>query len=236
MRVTPKLKFKPPPVFSGKAEEDAADWLDRYEETGQYNRWEDEDLHANFGMYLEGTARKWFRCIEVPEEWADDGIGAAVVRGLRSMFLEEFQSESNARYREVKLRNRKQGLAESGVDYYYEIIDLCRLVDPAMPEATKLDYLFRGMEPSLLEKIWVSTPRTCAALLQLIKLHSEASEMANQAGWSVAVLGTERQKQKIVRCTQKASEKGGTPSEDPVERLMELMNKCELEVEENFHG
>ena len=190
-RAPPQLKFRSPPIFSGKKDEDAADWMDRYISIGQYNRWEEEELRDNFGMYLEGTARKWFRCIDVPDQW-DDVNGPVRVQGLKSMFLEEFQQESYGRYQEAKLRKRKQGIDEPGVEYYYEIIDLCRIVDPLMPEGTKLDYLFRGLKPSLLEKIWVKNPRTCAQLLTEIKLHTEAAEMANQEEWSVSVLGTEK--------------------------------------------
>ncbi|KAK4012401.1 hypothetical protein OUZ56_021500, partial [Daphnia magna] len=57
---TPIHKFIPPPSFSAKPGENAVDWLDRYELTGKYNRWGDDELRSNFVMYLEGTARKWF--------------------------------------------------------------------------------------------------------------------------------------------------------------------------------
>lgn len=76
----------------------------------------------------------------------------------------------------MKLRNRKQLPDESGMD---EITDLCRMVDPAMPEAAKLDYLFSGMKPSLLEKVWIKT-QTCVQLLAKIKLHTTAAGMASQ--------------------------------------------------------
>lgn len=56
MAVSRMLKFKAPPVFSGKQGEDAADWLDRYESVGDDNRWNNENKRANFGMYLEGPA------------------------------------------------------------------------------------------------------------------------------------------------------------------------------------
>ena len=33
------IKFGAPPMFSGKQGEDAADWLELYESTAEYNRW-----------------------------------------------------------------------------------------------------------------------------------------------------------------------------------------------------
>jgi hypothetical protein len=33
------IKFRPPPAFSRKQEEDAFDWFELYETTVEYNRW-----------------------------------------------------------------------------------------------------------------------------------------------------------------------------------------------------
>ena len=73
----PQLKFKAPPNFMVKLEEDAFDWLQWYEATGAYNRWTDDDLRDNFGMYLDGIARKWFLCLKAPAEWNDTPAQAA---------------------------------------------------------------------------------------------------------------------------------------------------------------
>lgn len=154
--------------------------MDRYEAVGDYNRWTGEDKRTNFGMYLEGPARQWFQCIVVPNDWVDTAAvagrqGAVAVEGLRTVFLNEFVQEGYARYRETKLRSREQGIDEPPQEYFYEVVNLCRQVDPAMMEAVKLDYLFRGLKPTLLEKIWVVKPMTCAEFLTAIKLHSEAA-------------------------------------------------------------
>jgi hypothetical protein len=52
------MKFRAPPTFSGKQGEDAADWLELYESTTEYNRWGETEKGANFGMHLDGPARK----------------------------------------------------------------------------------------------------------------------------------------------------------------------------------
>ena len=56
----PQIKFLSPPIFKGLPDEDALDWLDRYEKTGAYNRWGNPELRENFNMYLDGAARKVF--------------------------------------------------------------------------------------------------------------------------------------------------------------------------------
>jgi hypothetical protein len=44
-------KFIAPPVFSASPEEDAVDWLERFELAATYNRWSDAD-HAPVNGFL----------------------------------------------------------------------------------------------------------------------------------------------------------------------------------------
>ncbi|KAI9558444.1 hypothetical protein GHT06_015230 [Daphnia sinensis] len=218
MAVSRLLKIKAPPVFSGKQGEDAADWLDRYESVGDYNRWNNEDKRSNFGMYLEGPARQWFQCITVPNSWEDMAAGAGPQGvparvGLKSVFLNEFVQEGYARYRETKLCSRKQGIDEPPQEYFYEIMNLCRQVDPAMAEATKLDYLFRGHKPTLLEKIWILKPKTCNEFLSAVKLHSESAELANKRAWAVAMMAVKSTKKGVSWADQMEEEDEETTRE-----------------------
>lgn len=54
--------------FLRKKEEDAADWLERYESTAKYNGRANEKAE-NFGMHLDGAAQKWFLCSGAPGDW-----------------------------------------------------------------------------------------------------------------------------------------------------------------------
>lgn len=104
----PQLKFHEPPKFWGHPDEDALDWLTRYETTGIYNRWAAEDPRTHFVMSLDGAALKWYRCADLPITWddvpaqrganAEDDVEATL--GLRSFFLREFQQENYAFFKE----------------------------------------------------------------------------------------------------------------------------------------
>ncbi|KZS03771.1 Uncharacterized protein APZ42_033434 [Daphnia magna] len=60
----------------------------------------------------------------------------------------------------TKQRERKQGIEEFTIEYFYDILDLCRRVDPNMTEATKLAHLWRGLKQSLHEKFWSLKPNS----------------------------------------------------------------------------
>ena len=61
------------------------------------------------------------------------------------MFLKEFLKQRHPRYNEARFRKRRQVMNEPAVEYYYDIVNLCRLFDPQMSEAEKLGYLFDGL-------------------------------------------------------------------------------------------
>ncbi len=184
-----KTKYKAPPTFYGRENEDAASWLDRYERAGRYNKWTDEDLHDNFEMFIEGDARLWYLGCEsgdeVPDEWtvpdADmeaeyDKVDEKNTLGLRELFLKQFTPADYETYYHEKLQNRRQGFDESVTTYYYAVMELIRIVDKRMPEKTKLKHLLRGLRPEVMEKLWMLQPKTCAEFLKLAEAHRQITD------------------------------------------------------------
>ena len=46
------------------------------------------------------------------------------------------------------------------MEFFYDVLDLCGKVDPNMAEPVKLQHLWRGLKPSLVEKFWSMKPAT----------------------------------------------------------------------------
>ncbi|KZS10306.1 Uncharacterized protein APZ42_025260 [Daphnia magna] len=190
-------KFISPPMFKADPGDNASEWLDRFELTARYNRWGNNEMHKNFVMYLEGTARKWYLFTNIANQWEDLPIRPNPVAGqpdlpaaigLRTQFLQEFQQNNFLMVQEARLRQRIQGIEEDTTTYYYDILHMCHVVDPKMTQAQQLEHLYRGLRPSLLEKIYPLRPASCSKFLELVKIHSEATMLANRRAWSEAVL------------------------------------------------
>jgi hypothetical protein len=190
----PQMKFKTPPVFYGKSDEDALQWMERYESIGDYNRWTNDDKAHYFQMSLEDASLKWFKCTNLPQNWEDFGPDNP---GLRTRFLQEFQQENYRVFQESKLRNRIQGLNEPATEYYYDVLNLCRSVDPNMSEESKVENLFRGLSPILVQRLYPLRLRNCAEFLAAVKIHTEADVMANRRSWSDSVLKKEYKEEKV---------------------------------------
>ncbi|KZS03387.1 Uncharacterized protein APZ42_033854 [Daphnia magna] len=73
----PQLKYWSPPIFYGRKDEDASDWLERYESTVLYNRWGPAEMAENFWVQLDGAANKWFLYSGAPVVWRDTPAVAA---------------------------------------------------------------------------------------------------------------------------------------------------------------
>ncbi|KZS19609.1 Uncharacterized protein APZ42_013879 [Daphnia magna] len=196
-------KFIAPPVFSASPEEDAVDWIERFELAAAYNRWTDADQARNFVMYLEGPARKWFLVNTHPNHWEDlparpDPTDPTLPHlpaesGIKTQFSAAFQQANFSLLQEAKLRQRTQGNEEDVVSYFYDIVNMCRLVNPNMSQEQQLEYLYRGLKPSLLQKIYPQKPASTADFLDLAKLHMEATMLANQKVWSQSILAVSKE-------------------------------------------
>jgi hypothetical protein len=48
------------------------------------------------------------------------------------VYLKEFLNQRHGRHNQTRLRKRRQGMNEPAMEYYYNIMNLCRLVDLEM--------------------------------------------------------------------------------------------------------
>ncbi|KAK4017290.1 hypothetical protein OUZ56_032237 [Daphnia magna] len=203
-----QIKFQTPLTFTGRDGEDVVSWIHRYEKVGRYKRLGENELRDHIEMSLEGAAGKWYACMEasgnLPAAWSD-AQGPPMVAGVKSALLTQSTPENYVQHNEVKLRGRKQGIQESTLEYYYDMLDLCRRVDPHMAEATKLAHLWQGLRPSVLEKLWRLKPTNCNEFLQEVKRFQEMTDRGKQDEWAMGVMGREERTQHSPAGQQDAS-------------------------------
>lgn len=218
-----QIKFQTPPTFTGRDGEDVVSWIHRYEKVGRYNRWSENELRDHIELSLEGAAGKWYACMKatgnLPNAWSDVQ-GPPVVRGIKSTL---FTPVNYVRHNEAKLRARKQGIKESTLEYYYDVLDLCRRVNARMAEATKLAYLWQGLRPSVLEQLWSLKPTNCDEFLQEVKRFQEMTDRGKQYVWAMGVMGREE------RPTHDPSQQDATVETrlEKIERMLGVMGREE---------
>ncbi|KAK4017592.1 hypothetical protein OUZ56_033206 [Daphnia magna] len=180
MAERPMFHYKEPEKFRGTPKENAMEWIDRA-----------------IDVSLEGAAYKWIVGLEArnarPEHWEDREVQVAgtedepahyrEVRGLKTLFLKQFVAVNLKRQTERKLRMRVQGKEEDITEYYHDVMDMCRMVQPDMAEEVRIDHLFRGLSPALYERLYVLGIKSCEEFLEEARLHADAVKTAYERGY-----------------------------------------------------
>lgn len=129
------------------------------------------------GMCLEEVALQWYVSL-IPQPQTYDALRIALLAAFRDPNY-EYDLES-------KLRNRFQQTDEPVMTYCYNVVYLCSKLDPNMPEQTKVRHLLRGLNPSLMKKIYPLVEygvTTTQMLFQLVQRFSQASHLAKNSDW-----------------------------------------------------
>jgi hypothetical protein len=70
-----------------------------------------------------------------------------------------------------------QGVSESPVNYYHDIMDLCDKKNPNMSDKERLEYIFSGLERELAKRIVRMKPQTPADVLQELRAEEYAEKL-----------------------------------------------------------
>jgi len=209
-------RYERPPTFNG--DQDPEEWLEGFESAAQLNGWAAAARLANFGLFLAGPAKKWFKNTRHPAAWLDTPAvdGAEVIVGMRAHFLATFQPADYPRRLMDRLRNRKQGPVEPLLHYYYDVLDMCRSVKVDMPENEIIDHLLAGLRPTLVKKIVPLKLATCGELLEMAKLFIRAEEMTTPAGGECGRRPVETDYEELFRAQRAMDQHRGWVSDQPL--------------------
>jgi hypothetical protein len=148
------------PKFSGKSDQNVDEWL--------------KDLSAKFHMaeitepqalkiistFLEGPVKEWFLENNTTfESWSH----------FKEIFRNTYASPAVKQLASHRLRTRQQRIDEPIIEYYTDVMKLCKTIDPAMTDASKIDHLCHGLKQSLLREVLRHAPQTPAEFLEHAK-------------------------------------------------------------------
>ncbi|CAF4519696.1 unnamed protein product, partial [Rotaria magnacalcarata] len=77
---------------------------------------------------------------------------------FKTQFLHIYSSPSSKQLASNRLRTRQQRYEEAVIEYYIDAIKLCKLVDPNMTDASKLDHFYHGLKSSLMKDVLRGAP------------------------------------------------------------------------------
>ncbi|CAF1405860.1 unnamed protein product [Rotaria sp. Silwood1] len=151
--------IKKPTYFRG-SKDDVYDWLDKLEQHFKMAKWHDEEKLQYISIHLQDDAYRW--CSQASttiKSWSS--FTEAVIKAFGSTKVQELAFE--------QLKWYKQTVNQSIMQYYDKIIELCKKVDPAMPDSLKLKYLMAGIRESLKLHVALQDPKTTDSFLLLAR-------------------------------------------------------------------
>ena len=181
----PTQQYKEPPIFSAKRGEDVMEWIERYEQVAAYNDWNTAKQLSSVVMFTDGAARIWVERLQkknqFPTEWnqepqpfrpAADNVAekAAVLPGFRQLFGAAFRRGSQRSTAIFALGQRRQRSEETPEEFYYDVMKLCDKVDLKMSDEEKIEYLYKGMEPTMARELAMHHPKTPEEILAQIQV------------------------------------------------------------------
>jgi hypothetical protein len=161
--------IKRPTYFRG-SHDDVREWLDKLEQRFAMAQWSDANkLHYISIHLLEDAYRWWMQTSSTINTWSS--FTNAVTRAFGSTRAQELAFE--------QLKWYKQTINQSITQYYDKIIELCKKVDPAMPDSLKLKYLMAGIKESLKTHVALQDPKTTEAFLSSARKIEDVLSITN---------------------------------------------------------
>jgi hypothetical protein len=147
--------IKKPTYFFG-TKDDVHDWLDKLEQRFRMANWNDEQKLQYISIHLQDNAyRWWMQTSSSIKTWTT--FITAITHAFGSTKVQELAFE--------QLKWYKQAVNQSVTQYYDKIMELCKKVDPVMPDSLKLKYLMAGVKESLKTYVALQDPKTSEAFL-----------------------------------------------------------------------
>lgn len=135
-----------PTVFSGHAHENAQEFLKKYEISARCNRWSERTKLDLFGTYTSGTAYKWwsnFTDLNPGTDWET----------LKTNFKKAFGHSGLLLDLQTTLDAKIQTENESPLQFFFEIHNLCRQINPDMHEDQIINYTLKGLRPVYFDEV-----------------------------------------------------------------------------------
>src|ERR1044072_4131105 len=138
-----------PTLFLGKPEEDAQEWLEKFENIATANGWGDKKKLQVIPVYLLGTAKRWLDEVR-PAIVAWTGLYGPVATTFKYEFLRKFVTDrkKTSWIREFQNLNQRKNTIET---YINEFTRLYKKVDPtgAWTEEMKVRRFVDGLNSRL---------------------------------------------------------------------------------------
>ena len=152
------------PKFAGKPDESVNKWLTDITNELDMVKISDDKKRMVIQTFLVDDARKWFinNMNDMPD-WSS--FVEQIQRAFSSAWLQEVAIK--------KVGTRQQGMNETVLHYYNEMMELFDMIDIKMDDHLKVIYLKTGLKLSLKKEVLRRNPKTAAEFLVVAQVEEQ---------------------------------------------------------------
>lgn len=154
-------------TFNGLQSENPNEFMEKYEIAAKSNNWQDKTKINLFPAHLAGNALAWFAHYTKardPNNWEE----------LKTKFVDTFRPIAQADSLQLILDKKVQQREQSALNYFLEILAICRRYDQGISDKQIINYVIQGLQPEICERILNEKTDTIDELensLRKIELH-----------------------------------------------------------------
>lgn len=167
--------------FTGAVDQDPTDWLQEIDDLFDAGKIDKSDRRRILVTLFGNEVKNWCRSEALSSDYDT----------FKQEFIKAFTSSGYRLKIYSKIINRRQRSDETAQSYCYDILSLCTKLNPEMPESEKILHLLRGLKPTLLQRVMMYDPASCAELLQYAKRAEVVEEITQPLITPVAVSTTD---------------------------------------------
>ncbi|CAF4355389.1 unnamed protein product, partial [Rotaria sp. Silwood2] len=145
------------PKYSGKPDQDADEWIKELTTTFRMADINESQAIKIIPTFFEGPAKQWF---------LENSISFESWSAFKAEFIHTYSSPALKQLASHRLRTRHQRIDEPVIEYYTDIMKLCKIVDPNMTDMSKIDHLYHGLKSALMKEVLRQAPRTPSDFLE----------------------------------------------------------------------
>lgn len=160
-------------TYSGLPTENPNDFIDKYQIAAQSNNWSEHTKINLFPAHLVGTALAWYRHYS-------KGVEVNRWETLKNKFIDSFTPIAQAHSLAVVLEHKIQEKGQPALNYFLEILTLCKRYDPNITDKQIIGHIIQGLQPDICERIVNETNNTLEQLEQNIKKAEVQLQIKNQ--------------------------------------------------------
>ena len=151
--------IKKPAYFRG-SKDDVHEWLEKLEQRFQMAKWNNEQKLQYISIHLQDDAYRWWTQTSTTiKTWST--FTETITKAFGSTKVQELAFE--------QLKWYKKTINQSITQYYDKIMELCKKVDPVMPDSLKLKYLMTGIKELLKVHVALQDPKTTEAFSSIAR-------------------------------------------------------------------